>query len=78
MHVSSEILRNLRKEKGLTQSTVANYLNVDRSNYSKYELGKLEMNLDMVVNAAKFFCVSTDYLLGVSTVRKRVDDIKKF
>lgn len=69
MHVSSEILRNLRKENGLTQSTVAKYLNVDRSNYSKYELGKLEMSLDMVVNAAHYFNVSTDYLLGVTKNR---------
>lgn len=76
MHVSSEILRELRKEKGLTQSTVAKYLNVDRSNYSKYELGKLEMNLDMVVSAAHYFNVTTDYLLGVS--KSRSNTVQKF
>ena len=35
------IIKNLRVEKGLTQQKVADYLNIDRSNYSKYERGKL-------------------------------------
>ena len=34
-------LVELRKEKSYTQQYVADYLNIDRSNYSKYELGKL-------------------------------------
>lgn len=59
------IIKNLRVEKGLTQQKVADYLNIDRSNYSKYERGKLEPNVEMIVSLANFYDVSADYLLGL-------------
>ena len=59
------IIKNLRVEKGLTQQKVADYLNIDRSNYSKYERDKLEPNVEMIVSLAKFYDVSADYLLGL-------------
>lgn len=61
----SKILIELRKEKGLTQQQVADYLKIDRSNYSKYERGKLEVSLYMLRELAKFYGVTTDYLLGL-------------
>lgn len=56
----------LKKEHGYTQEYVAKILQVDRSNYSKYELGKLEISIDMLINLAKLYGVSTDYILGLS------------
>ncbi len=53
----------LRKENGFTQQYVAEYLQIDRSNYSKYELGKLEINIHMVIALSKLYKVSTDYIL---------------
>jgi transcriptional regulator with XRE-family HTH domain len=61
----SERLIELRTERGYTQQNVADYLKIDRSNYSKYELGKLEVNLDMLIALAKLYNVSTDFLLGL-------------
>jgi len=58
-------ISELRREKGLTQQQLANVLKIDRSNYSKYELGKLEPNNEMLVILAKYFGVTTDYLLGL-------------
>lgn len=58
-------LRELRKEQNLTQQDVADYLKIDRSNYSKYELGKLELNLTMLATLAKYYNVSADYILGL-------------
>lgn len=55
----------LRKDKGITQQAVADMLGIDRSNYSKYELGKLEINIDMLRKLSKFYEVSTDYILGL-------------
>ena len=54
----------LRKENEYTQQYVADYLKIDRSNYSKYELGKLEINVDMLVALADLYNTSTDYILG--------------
>ena len=56
-------LIELRKENGFSQQYVANYLKIDRSNYSKYELGKLEINVPMVIALSKLYKVSTDYIL---------------
>ncbi len=57
-------LKELRIENGYTQQFVADYLKIDRSNYSKYELGKLEINLDMLIELADLYKVTTDYILG--------------
>lgn len=56
-------LIELRKENNYTQQYVAEYLKIDRSNYSKYELGKLEISIEMLIKLAKLYNVSTDYIL---------------
>lgn len=58
-------LKELRKEQNMTQQDVADYLKIDRSNYSKYENGKLELNLSMLASLAELYKVRTDYLLGL-------------
>ncbi len=59
-------LIELRKEFSYTQQFVAEYLKIDRSNYSKYELGKLEINISMLISLSKLYKVSTDYILGLT------------
>ena len=58
-------VKELRQENNLTQQQMADTLGIDRSNYSKYELGKLEISNEMLVKLAKFFDVTTDYILGL-------------
>ena len=65
MEIVSKILIELRREKNLTQQQVADYLKIDRSNYSKYERGKLEISIYMIRELAKLYNVSSDYLLGL-------------
>lgn len=60
-----DIIIKLRKDNSYTQQYVADYLKIDRSNYSKYELGKLELNIEMLINLSKLYNVSTDYILGL-------------
>ena len=64
-----ERLRELRIENGLTQLQLAQILGISKSNISKYEAGNVEPNLDIITNVAIQFCVSTDYLLGLSDVK---------
>ena len=61
----SKRIKDLRMQNGYTQSFVAECLKIDRSNYSKYELGKLELKPQMIVDLAKLYKVSADYLLGL-------------
>lgn len=63
-------LRQCRKEKGLTQREVAIYCNVAKNTYQNYELMTREPKLEIVLEIAKFFDVSLDYLVGRTDNRK--------
>ncbi|NLI59583.1 MAG: helix-turn-helix transcriptional regulator [Clostridium sp.] len=65
----SEKLKELRKEKGVTQNEVAKLLGVDRSTYGKYETGDSTPDADKLMWLAEYFNVSVDYLLGRSNFR---------
>ena len=65
-----EHIRNLRIDRGLTQSKVAEYLNVKQNTYSQYEIGVLNYPVDVVVKLADYYGVSVDYLLGRTPVRE--------
>ena len=59
-------IKELRKEKGLTQLQLAIALNLDQTTISKWEVGKALPDTSMLTQLASFFDVSTDYLLGLS------------
>ncbi len=61
-----ERIRNLRIDKGFTQSQVALYLNVKQNTYSQYEIGVLNYPLDVVIKLAEFYGTSVDYLVGLT------------
>ena len=60
-------LKELRKEKGLTQKQVALALNINSVTYLHYEKDQREPPLSLLANMAVFFDVSTDFLLGLDT-----------
>ncbi len=62
-----ENIRNLRKKYDKLQIELAMYLNVRQTTYSKYELGKIQLPLDILLKLADFYDVSIDYIVGRST-----------
>jgi DNA-binding XRE family transcriptional regulator len=56
-------LKTLRKGKGITQEKTAEELNISLEHLSKMERGKGKPSLDLLVEIAFYFHVSTDYLL---------------
>ena len=52
---------------------VAKYLEMDQSNYAKYENGKVMMGIDKYIKLAKFYDVSLDYLTGIIDFPERLD-----
>ena len=66
------ILKLLRKERGLRQKEAADRLGVAQALLSHYENGKRECGLDFLVQAADFYNVSVDYILGRSSSRSGV------
>lgn len=64
-----QILRELRKDKHLTQGDVAALLHTSRQYYSDYEREKYELPLHHLEFLSDFFHVPTDYILGKTAVR---------
>ena len=58
-------LKELRKERGLSQAQLAEELGFSRVNISDWEWKGMEPSFDTVIKIAKFFDVSIDYLFGV-------------
>ena len=59
-----KLLKTLRKENGLTQQQVADYLHLDRSSYAYYESGRTKINIDILIRLAQFFQISLAMLVG--------------
>lgn len=59
-----ENIRNLREDHDKTQKELADYLNIMQTTYSKYELGKINIPVEVFIKLADFYNVSVDYLLG--------------
>lgn len=57
-------LKELRKERGLTQQQVANVLSISARGYTYYELGTNEPSLSALKKLSDFFNCSIDYLVG--------------
>ena len=65
-------LKDLREDKDLKQSDIAKFLNISQTNYSKYELEKINIPINTLKNLSLFFDTSVDYLLGLT------DEIKPY
>ena len=61
-----ERLRELRKEKGVTQKEVADAIGVTFSAYAHYEQGIREPSNQVLISLCKYYGVTSDYLLGLS------------
>ena len=59
-------IRDLRIDRGLTQTQVAAVLHVSQNTYSQYEIGTSRYPLDVVVQLAEYYGVSVDYLVGLT------------
>lgn len=56
-------LRELRKEKGLSQEALAEKLNISKCHYGSIERSVRGCSIDLLLDFAELFHVSTDYLL---------------
>ena len=65
-----ENIRNLREDNDKTQKELAEYLNIKQTTYSKYELGKINIPIEMLIKLADFYDVSLDYLTGRDSKKK--------
>lgn len=59
-------IRSLREDHDWTQATVAALLHCSQQAYSNYELGEREIPIPLLIQLAKLYHTSVDYLLGLT------------
>lgn len=63
-------IRNLREDRDLNQTQIANILGMSQTGYSKYETGENDIPTTILIKLAKFYNTSVDYLLGLTDDKK--------
>lgn len=70
----SDMIKNLREDAGFSQSKLARKLGISRSSVNAWEMGLSTPTTPYIVEIAKIFHISTDYLLGIEKQRTIVLD----
>ncbi len=60
----AERIRNLREDRDLTQTDIADYLHTSQTVYSRYERNERSLPIEMLYELCEFYKVSADYILG--------------
>jgi len=74
--IFSKNLRKLREEKHISQKSAASNLGISQALLSHYEKGIRECGLDFLIRAAGFYEVSTDFLLGITDKKEKIEKIE--
>ena len=59
-------IKDIREDREMKQKDVAEFLNISQTNYSKYELGKINIPIETLKKMSILFGTSVDYLLGLT------------
>ena len=70
-------LEDLRMDADKTQEEIAAILNCKREVYRRYEKGIHELPTWALIKLAEYYKTSTDYILGLTDVRKPYPQRKK-
>ena len=65
-------LRDLREDADLTQEQLVQKLGMHKTTYTNYEQGKREPPFDFIINIAKFYNVSIDYIAGFTNEPRKI------
>lgn len=58
-------IKDLREDRDLSQAQVAEYLCITQQQYSNIETGKSDITGERLIQLARFYQVSTDFILGL-------------
>ena len=57
-------LRDLRNEKSISQRKMGDIFNVSQATYNNWEQGNTQPSIEQLIELARFFGVSVDFLIG--------------
>lgn len=69
-----ENIRNLREDHDLTQKQVAKLLHIEQTTYSKYELGKINIPIEVFITLADYYNTSINFLVDRNHYFKKTDN----
>ncbi len=58
-------LKELREDRDLKQTNIADILKMKQPQYARYENGIRDLPIDHLITLCKFYNVSADYILGL-------------
>lgn len=61
-------LRDLREDHDMTQSDIAAFLHIKQNTYSQYENGQRQIPINLLIELAKHYDTSVDYILELTNV----------
>ena len=64
-------IKDLREDRDITQKEIAEYLHVKQNTYSQYENGQRQLPIECLIALARYYHVSTDYILGLTDEENR-------
>ena len=59
-------IRELREDKDMSQTQIAQLLSCSQRVYSNYERGELDIPTEILIKLSQFHNVSVDYILGLT------------
>ena len=62
-------LKELREDNDLKQKDLADFLHIKQNTYSQYENELRQLPTDILIALAKYYNVSTDYILNLTNVK---------
>lgn len=63
----NQIIKELREDKDMNQKELSKIFNISQQTLSQYETKRRALPIELLREYAKFFEVSTDYILGLTT-----------
>lgn len=63
-------IRDIREDHDLSQKQMAELLNIGQTTYSDYELGKINIPIEILKKLSLYFKTSIDYLLDMTDEKK--------
>lgn len=63
-------LRDIREDRDITQSEIGKVLDKSQQGYNHIETGRAELKIDDLIKLCKYYDLSADYLIGLSSKQR--------
>lgn len=67
----------MREDNDLSQTALAKMIGMSQTGYSKYETGENDIPTAILIQLARIYHTSIDYLLGETDKKERYNEAKK-